>query len=234
MAITVAARFNGPPNSGNGGYTCGMIAKAIGESVRVRLLLPPPLEQPLEVRQIDATTWQALAGTEVIAEATKTLIDIEAPPPPAYIEALGVSTHYFGFHAHPFPTCFVCGPERARGDGLRIFAASVPGTGIVAAPWMPSRSLAQDGGKVGAEFIWAALDCPGYAAAVTSRGKAVLGELAVHIDRSVHVDEPCVVVGWPIEKPRSNERVHYAGTALYDEDGERCAVGLATWIELKG
>ena len=25
-------------------------------------------------------------------------------------------------HEHPLPTCFVCGPARAQGDGLRIFA----------------------------------------------------------------------------------------------------------------
>ena len=25
-------------------------------------------------------------------------------------------------HEHPLPTCFVCGPARAKGDGLRIFA----------------------------------------------------------------------------------------------------------------
>ena len=28
--LTVPARFNGPPDSGNGGYTCGLLAEALG------------------------------------------------------------------------------------------------------------------------------------------------------------------------------------------------------------
>jgi hypothetical protein len=51
----------------------------------------------------------------------------------------------------------------------------------------------------------------------------------VHVSRLVHVDEPCVVTGWKISV---DGRKYRAGTALFDEDGELCAVGLATWIEL--
>jgi hypothetical protein len=59
---------------------------------------------------------------------------------------------------------------------------------------------------------------------------ALLGELAVHVDRRVHVDEPCVIMAWAIE---TKGRKHRVGTALVDEDGERCALGVATWIELQ-
>jgi hypothetical protein len=47
------------------------------------------------------------------------------------------------------------------------------------------------------------------------------------VDRLVHIDEPCVVIGWRI---LLEGRKCHAGTALYDEDCERCAVGVATWV----
>ncbi len=51
----------------------------------------------------------------------------------------------------------------------------------------------------------------------------------MHIDRLVHIDEACVIVAWAIGH---EGRKYRAGTALFDEDGERCAVGVATWITL--
>jgi hypothetical protein len=227
--ITIARRFNGPPSSGNGGYSAGAIATAIGESVAVRLHTPVPLDRELTVGERRDDTWEIRAGEELIASARPTRIDVEVPAPPTYDEALAASKRYPGFRQHTFPTCFVCGPARKRHDGLCVFPGAVAGTHLVAAPWIPDETLDNGSGKVRPEFIWAALDCPGYFATAYPT-HAVLGELAVHIDRLVHVDEPCVVIGWPID---SAGRKHRAGTALFDEDGERCAVGVATWVELK-
>ena len=47
--FTIAARFNGPPGSGNGGYVCGRIARHIRGASAVTLRAPPPLETPLRV-----------------------------------------------------------------------------------------------------------------------------------------------------------------------------------------
>lgn len=233
VAFTIAARFNGPPGMGNGGYGCGRMAALIGEQVKIRLQKPIPLDRSLEVVRLTSESWQdqwqVRDGETVIASAFKTTVAMTAPAPPSYLDALAVSKHYAGFHGHLFPTCFVCGPDRARGDGLRIFATHLPDSELVAAPWMPDASVGNEDGKVRPEFIWAALDCPGYFAAVPIGRPAVLGEFAVHVNRLVHVDEPCVVVGW---KTGDEGRKHRAGTALFDEDGELCAVGEATWIEL--
>jgi hypothetical protein len=228
-SIAIEKRFNGPPHSANGGYTCGMIAATLGESVSIRLHKPPPLDTPLTIRR-RAKSWEVVDGEQVIASAVPANVQAHVPSPPSYVDALAASRHYRGFESHAFPTCFVCGPARARGDGLRLFAAQVPGSSLVAAPWLPEATLADARGKVRPEFIWAALDCPGYFASVPGDALAVLGELAVHIDRSVHVEEPCVVVGWQI---LIEGRKHKVGTALFDEEGERCAVGVATWVEMK-
>lgn len=228
VAIRIEARYNGPPDSANGGYAAGLIAVATGATVNVRLHLPVPLERQLMVEQAADDQWDVRHEGEKIATATQTRVSLDVPQPVSYIEARGVSTHYVGFAQHAYSTCFVCGPKRQPPEGLNIFAGSVPGTSIVAAPWLPRESLADGSGKVGPEFIWAALDCPGYFARRELR-PALLGEIAVHIDRCVHIDEPCVVIGWPI---RVEGRKHYVGTALFDEDGERCAVGATTWIAL--
>jgi hypothetical protein len=47
----------------------------------------------------------------------------------------------------------------------------------------------------------------------------------------VHIEEPCVIIGWQI---LIEGRKHKVGTALFDEDGERCAFGVATWLEIPG
>jgi hypothetical protein len=80
------------------------------------------------------------------------------------------------------------------------------------------------------EFISAALDCPGAFAARDDIAHMLLGEFTAHIDRCVHIDEPCVVIGWKI---RASGRKFEVGTALFDEDGELCARARALWIELK-
>ena len=47
--IQIPARFNGPPNSGNGGYSCGVLAAFIDGPSRVRLHVPLPLDRELRV-----------------------------------------------------------------------------------------------------------------------------------------------------------------------------------------
>jgi hypothetical protein len=231
ITLVIDPRFNGPPDCGNGGYGSGLIAGLIGEQVRIRLQRPLPLGVELRIHRVTSEAWQdqwhVLHDYEVIATAYKTTVVMDVPNPPSYLDALAASKHYAGFHGHPYPTCFVCGPDRQRGDGLRIFATAVPGREIVAAPWMPDASLVDQNGKVRPEFVWAALDCPGYFATVPLGRPALLGELAVHVSRLVHVDEPCVVTGWKISV---EGRKYRAGTALFDEDGELCAIGQATWI----
>jgi len=228
--ITIHPRFNGPPEAGNGGYLCGLIASVLQRSVSVRLHRAAPLATVLELAPQGTEEWQLRYEGELIATARPASVDVAPPQPPSYLEALAAAQHFAGFRRHMVPRCFVCGPERAQGDGLRIFPGPVEGTDIVAAPWLPDLSLADAEGKVKPEFMWAALDCPGYYASVRDDRPALLGELAVHIDRRPLADEPCVIIGWRIA---AEGRKHRVGTALYAKGEALCAVGVATWIELK-
>jgi len=69
--MTIARRFNGPPDSGNGGYSCGAFAVATGEDLRVRLHVPPPLDVPLTVETdaTDATRWILRDGDRISIDA---------------------------------------------------------------------------------------------------------------------------------------------------------------------
>jgi hypothetical protein len=227
-SLTIDRRYNGPPDSGNGGYVCGAFAVTTGMDLRVRLRAPPPLDVALSVDRNDSGDWFLRYLENTIAIGTPAKLELPVPDPPKYTQAIWASQHYAGFREHVYPTCFVCGPHRRRGDGLRIFPGMLD-TGIVAAPWLPPDSLDGRDGKVAAEFIWAALDCPGYFAVSGGRGAMLLGEMQAHVDRLVHVGEPCTVIGWRIG---SDGRKRFAGTALFDEDGELCARARATWIEI--
>ena len=206
-----------------------MVAALSPQTLTVRLLKPPPLDTALEATLLEDGGVAVRQGEVLVAQARVSTLTIDPPVPPSYVETLDASLKYAGFTEHPFPTCFVCGTQRARGDGLRVFAGPVAGREIVAAPWVPDASLDGGDGKVRPEFMWAVMDCPGcYAANKSGRGYWLLGEFTAHVDRLVHIDEPCRIIGWHIA---SKGRKHEAGTALYDEDGELCARARAVWIE---
>jgi hypothetical protein len=228
--LTIARRYNGPPDSGNGGYVCGALAVAARDAVRVRLLAPPPLDRPLSlVPGEQAGALLLRDGEQTLASAVPAQLRLEVPSAPPYVQAVWASQHYAGFRQHTFPDCFVCGPHRRRGDGLRIFPGLLD-SGIVAAPWLPADDLDGGDGKVAVEFHWAALDCPGYFALVGDTPRPMLlGEMQAHVDRRVHVGEACTVIGWSMG---CEGRKHYSGTAIFDEDGELCARAKATWVEM--
>lgn len=225
----IAPRFRGPPNSANGGYFAAHVARHAPQVVKVRLLRPPPLNETFTLRKEDD---RVIATRDEVryAEGIPADLDLEVPAAPSYEVALDASLRCKGLQRHDYPHCFVCGPARARGDGLRIFAGPWRDD-VVAAGWIPDRSLANDAGKVAPEFMWAALDCPGYFAVEGHDTPLLLGEFTAHVDRLVHVDEPCVAIGWRIKVAG---RKYEVGTALFDEDGELCGRARAVWIATRG
>ena len=235
--LSIDARFSGPPGNAHGGYLTGTLANHSDRQLRVRLLQPTPLSRLLQLRPCEEGAVELRDGERVLVrgEPVAEALQLAVPTAPDHLQAIEASRRFIGFQHHAFPDCFVCGTARARGDGLRIFAGSVSGAadagGLVAAPWLPDASIADADGKVRPEFIAAALDCPGYFAARSDGVPMLLGEFTVHIDRLVHVDEPCIVIGWRLAVQGRKYRV---GTALFDEDGEPCARAQGTWIEPKG
>lgn len=224
--MVVERRFRGPPASGNGGYTCGLVAAFVGGPAEVTLRSPPPLDRPLDVLR-EGRRVQVRDGETLVAEAGPAELDLAVPAPPSYEEAEEASRDYPGFFEHAFPECFVCGPARATGDGLRIFGG--PAGDRVAAPWRPDAWLAGADGRVRPEFVWSALDCPGaFAVNALERGEALLGRLAATVLAQPRPGERCVVIGWQLAP--HDRRKRFAGTAVYGEDAGLCGYGRAVWI----
>jgi hypothetical protein len=224
--LRIDRRFCGPPDSGNGGYTCGLLARALGGPAEVTLRLPPPLERELRIEQA-AGTARLLDGDAIVAEGVRVEIDLE-PIAPVSLAAENSASAHSEFRdpaVHAFPTCFTCGPHRHDGDGLRIFAGRVPGTEVFAAPWVPPAGLDET-------IVWAALDCPTAAVIYLDAEHpppTVLGRMAARIDRLPAPGEPHVIMSWL--RSRDGRKINSAG-ALYDASGELLAVSRTTWIEL--
>ncbi len=227
--IRIDPRFQGPPDSGNGGYVCGLLAPHVGApEVVARLRVPPPLETDLTVRSADGRA-RLHDGDVLIAEAWAESLDLEPIEAPTFEAATAAASRFRGHESHWFPSCFVCGPDRKRGDGLCIFPGPLDQR-IVAAPWTPDASLTTQGDCVRPEFMWAALDCPGgFSFAEPGSGAILLGEMHARLTGTVRSGERCVLAAWEL---RHEGRKHYTASALYGEDGACRGVARGTWFEV--
>jgi hypothetical protein len=146
-------------------------------------------------------------------------------------DAEAAALDYPGLRSHVFPRCFVCAPARAQADGLRIFPGPLGAGGLLAAPWTPDASLADDTGAVCTKFLWAALDCPGGFAVLAETGAPaiVLRELCASLSGELRSGDECVVLGWPLG---AQGRRHLACTAVYGPQGRLVASARAVWIEV--
>ena len=184
----------------------------------------------MEVRPADGGV--DMARGDVVFATAKPIerVELDVPAAPTFTEAEIASRSYVGFRHHPYSTCFVCGPRRAPGDGLRIFPGPHRGKTLVASTWIPDASLGDAAGQVQPVFQWASLDCPGaFSFKLPPKTGMLLGELAVEVKGPVAVGERCVVIGWEFA---FDGRKHHTGTALFSESGECRGVGKATWFEV--
>lgn len=228
-SIHIAARFNGPPHSANGGYVCGCMAReGGGRCVETRLMAPPPLDTDLAVRH-EGDQWFALHEQRPLARARHaTLPVMTVPAPPSLAQAREAEKGFIGFVDHPFSDCYVCGPNRA--DGLRLFPGWLADHRAVACPWHPASELDDGNGRVALPYLYAALDCPGSFTLKKDPGTVVLlGSFTVQVDEAPPLDEPLVVTGWRIGR---EGRKHYAGTAVHNAQGRCLARAHAVWIQI--
>jgi hypothetical protein len=235
MDVSIPTRFRGPPESGNGGYSAGLLARSLdSRTAEVTLRLPPPLERALRVEAGAEGTASLLDGDALVAEARPIeAVELELPAPVPLALAAAARRDSPLHRHHPFPGCFVCGPRRSAGDGLLITPGPV-GEGLVGSPWEVDDSLPTEDGAIAPEIVWAALDCPGGISAILDPsfgGVWVLGRLAVQIAAPVRPGDTCLALGWGIGR---EGRKYEAGSAIYAEDGSPLARARATWIELRG
>ncbi len=228
--VVVPRRFNGPQESGNGGYASGLLAAQLAEPVEVSLRSPVPLDQPLELSRDEAGVLSALHGETLVAEARELPeLDLPVPAPVSVAEARRAAANYRAPSDGVFSNCFVCG--RARGeDCFEVFAGPVEGRELVATPWTPPAWAVGEDGNVRPEFVWAALDCPTYFAAHIE-GELTLSMLVrqrAQLLGPIPAETEHVVIAWPIE---AEGRKRLAGAAVLNADGETLALAEALMIE---
>jgi hypothetical protein len=235
QTLTIPARFNGPPTTANGGYTCGRLAGLLGdELVEVTLRAPPPLGRALPVEH-EGDRVELRDGETLVAEAVSAELLMDVPDAISLDEADAAvaagSEHWTA--KHPFPTCVVCGPKRRRDDGFRIFPGALPDRdGHFGASWTPGESVATGDGCVRPECVWAALDCP-TSAPVANFGEGpplVLARLTARLACPVRADERHTILSWPLSV---DGRKRQAAAALFDSEGRLLCASRALWIELR-
>lgn len=228
-----APRFCGPPGTVNGGFAAGTLAELCGGAAEVTLRRPVPVDRALTVQHADHSRLTLLDGDTVLAEARPAPAAADATAPEVSAETARAVAGRAPYFADPaFPRCFVCGPDRAVDDGLRIFPGPVPGGAVWAAPWTPDPSLAAADGKVRPEIVWAALDCPSGIAAGESAGLpdgtiALLGRMTASVVARPRPGQECRVVAWPLGR---DGRKLAAATALLGPDGAVLATARTLWL----
>ena len=245
--ISIARRFAGPRDSANGGYAAGMLAGAFlagraasatsaegadcAGAVEVTLRKPPPLDTEMLLRGDTADGHDTLTLTlddQVVAQARAGALAADPVDAVSLAAAREAETSYAGRTAHPFVTCFTCGPEREPGDGLRLSPGPL-GDGRTACTWTPDPSLAADDEASGVrpEFVWAALDCPGgWTTDVVGR-PMLLGRITGEVYAPAEVGERHVVMGRLLGE---DGRKTFTATTLYDSDGRVVARAEHVWI----
>ena len=244
--LSIASRFRGPAGSGNGGYTAGSLADVasgrVGPVCEVTLRHPPPLDVGMVVSHVAADDPSNVTGAPLtvlslggakIAEARVCDDELEPVDAVSMSAATDAMVRFPGLVSHPFPGCFACGPDRAEGDGLRIFPGAVTGD-RVASLWVPDASLAEssdllDAGvhRVGVGTAWAALDCVGGWAGDMEERKMVLGRMTAQVDALPAVGEPHVVMG---SARGTQGRKTFTASTLYDSDGRIVGRAQHVWI----
>ncbi len=231
--IAIAQQFCGPPNSGNGGYVCGVLAKDIDGPATSVLRAPVPLDVDLELNAADGIVSLTDAEGVLVGRGETADRDLlpTPPEPPGLAAAQAAGERYIGLVQRVHPTCFSCGPERHEGDGLRVFAGQIDGEpdGHLACVWTPHTAFADAEGMVPSEVIWAALDCPGVFAWIAKEGRhgALLGTMTGEVLRRPKAGEACIVTAWPLAREGRKET---AGVALFSADGELLARAHQVWI----
>lgn len=245
--LLVPARFCGPARSGNGGYVCGSLAAELGETapraVTVRLRQPPPLDATMRLTRSEKGLELTFGGA-LVALAWADDRGVTPVEGVSWDEAVTAAATYPGLTRHPFPTCFVCGPQRS--DGLRIFPGRVSSAREdrtrVAAPWVPDRTVTEghpddvDPGapresdhapRASLAVTWAALDCIGGWAGDLTERMMVLGEMTAVVDALPVQGEQHVVTG---EHRGTEGRRTFTASTLHDSDGRIVGRAEHVWF----
>ena len=231
--LTIDRQYNGPPDSGHGGVTVGLMAELLGRGpVEVRLLAPPPLDVPLEVHPGDrdgSVVARRAGGDVATAWPLEEPVVVEGFSPAAPGEVEQAAARYLekvDTDGHAFPTCFGCGHERGN-DALRQFTAVAP-DGDSLAGFRYSGD-----GELPDWLTIAGLDCPSgwsvFTIEPSAPTAAVLASMQCQVHQPTRAGVDYQVRGRMLG---SEGRKHFSEVAMLDPDGRAVAAARTLWIEV--
>lgn len=216
--VSIDGQFQGPDGIANGGYLAGRFG---GHGpARIVLRNPARVDTPLQaVRTHFGLTL--LDGEAQIMNVEP----CDAPDPvgviPSAAEIDDLSTP--DLTAHPFPRCFVCGPDNEQ--GLRILFRKT-GVGVAATFTLP---VTEPVGLPPHVAIAGALDCSSGWAVYAPSEAGVLGTFEYVVLNEPEPGQQLTVVA---ERRDRSGRKRIAGSSVFDTTGALVGTALATWIDI--
>lgn len=233
--IVVPRQFRGPPFTANGGYICGVLAAAVGGRGVAMLRSGVPLDTAVRIEPGEEGAVTLVNAEGAVLGSARPADDSQIPPPPPApptveeAKAFAAASQFAERSLHR--GCFSCCIEREAGEGLGVHVGQIDGAplGQCAGVWTPHENFALDDGTIPDEITWGALDCSGSMAWWIKSGSPVglLGTMAGEVLRKPKAGETYVVVAWAREV---EGRKHFAGVALFDDQGEVMARSGQIWI----
>ncbi|MCW2925116.1 MAG: hypothetical protein JWM98_2520 [Thermoleophilia bacterium] len=253
--LVVPPWANGPDDSGNGGWTAGLLAAHVADAATgcaVNLRVPPPLGRELRVEADGAGVRLlddvAAAEPVLVADAHPVQVDVVVPDAVLGLDVARAAAARAGFpfrDRHPFARCVSCGTQRPDGAvWLHLHCGPVPGlevadlagtpTPVFADTWTPGPDVADAAhpSHVAIAACWSALDCPSAApfADPDAPNPSVLARIAVRLVAPVRVGETYVVAAWRLAVDGRKQR---SASVLVDATGAVAGVAEALWIEVR-
>lgn len=235
--FVVERRFEGPPGSGQGGWSSALFAERLPYPATISLRAPIPFDRPLRIeatgdghRLVDDA--QQATGDEptVIMAARRWTPDVPDTAAVSIESARSARDAFATFVVpHPVPDCFSCG---TRHDTMGVHACPLD-DGRLATDWTVPAWADDESSTTAA--LWAALDCTAafYVGFVPEIRRVVTVQYAVEVVRPVTAGETLALVAWPGDhEPAWDGRKRGACSVAFDESGAVRARARSFWVSL--
>lgn len=254
-AIRIGDRFQGPTDSGQGGWTAQRFVARIAEHtdrpMTVSLRAAIPLEVDLHIVRVAIGSpddqrddqhgvqrdvhWELVApdgGVIMVAAGWDAAF---ADTTPVSIEDARAARHRFldTVDEHPVPSCFSCG---RLPDSMGVHAGPIAdGSDRFATDWVVPDWAVDEQGDVDPGALWAAIDCCAAWWVGWSRERRVALTVQYAVEQ-LHPLEPgatYALVGWGGDHdPEWDGRKRHAASAAFDAAGRCVARSVSFWVSI--
>lgn len=243
--IRIGGRFQGPPGSGQGGWTAQRFVSALGEQTDAELTVAIraaiPLETDLSIVAVgtdDEPCWTLVAPDDTVVMVASPWSPRFADTEPVSIGEAAAARRRFGslVDDHPVPSCFSCGPSPGS---MGVHAAPLTvgdrRDDRFATDWtVPDWAVDRDG-TVDPGVLWAAIDCCVAWWVGWSRHPrtALTVQYAVDELRPLRPGATYALVGWSGDHdPEWDGRKRHGASAAFDSDGRCVARSVSFWVSI--